>query len=795
SGTQEGTPIDRMMGAVARTFGLDASRLHAPGAQSRTFFVERLLREVLFKESGFAGTDPRLERQKLLLSIASYAGVVLVTALLIAGFVTSYNRNSAYLKDVETALAAYSTDSSLALAPNRPAFFSLVLARLEALSSTVDVADRHRGDVPLSMRFGLYQGRAVGREVRDAYFRETNGILLPGVAAQFRSGLQANATDPQALYYYLKAYLMLGQPQHLKREELIALSEFEWQKLFPGDAVLQGLLAKHFGALVGEDGRLRAQTLDEAAVEQSRNTLRTADLPILIYGSLKLAGQGSDHPPLKLDKELGLLGNVFRRASGAALSDPLPALYTQPVFKAQAEGGIEEAVKGFAENDWVFGASKIDDVQKARYAQDVLGLYQADYIKAWDDLLADIRLQPVANIQDASALASKLSGPNSPLKLFLKVTRDNTADLLRDPPGADDAAGAAADAAEKLAKKKASQTALAKALAAAGGGGAAPAEKPGDAITAHFETLNKLTEGAPGAQPIDQTIQVLDQLGKTLLTMNDFSSGAGQPNPALLQATQAASQLPPPVAGWVTSLTGKSEALVASGAKGAIDDQFQQLVLKDCGDFTRNRYPFTLASATDIPVQNFGELFGYGGRFDAFYQQTLAKLVDASNATWRWKSGPGAVSGSPGMLAQMQAADRIKQMFFRGSNVPEVGFSFLTPVLDPGIAKLVIEVDGQKYEYTPGGAANAPMKWPGPVPGRASVAGFDASGTLLAKFEFQNDWAFFRVLQAGRLTRETDVRYLATFDFGGKQARVTLQANNLKNPFLKPELQAFRCGG
>jgi len=147
------------------------------------------------------------------------------------------------------------------------------------------------------------------------------------------------------------------------------------------------------------------------------------------------------------------------------------------------------------------------------------------------------------------------------------------------------------------------------------------------------------------------------------------------------------------------------------------------------------------------------------------------------------------------MLAQMQAADRIKQMFFRGSNVPEVGFSFLTPVLDPGIAKLVIEVDGQKYEYTPGGAANAPMKWPGPVPGRASVAGFDASGTLLAKFEFQNDWALFRVLQAGRLTRETDVRYLATFDFGGKQARVTLQANNLKNPFLKPELQAFRCGG
>lgn len=792
SGTQEGTPIDRMMGAVARTFGVDAARVHTPGAQTRTFFVERLLRDVLFKESGFAGTDPKLERQKILLQIASYAGVLLVTMLLIFGFATSYSRNSAYLADVDAALKSYPTDTSLALAPNPAAFFSLVLTRLEALSSVVDVADRHRGDVPLSMRFGLYQGRAVGREVRDAYFRESNGILVPGVASQLRKGIEANASEPQALYYYLKSYLMLGDTARLKPEELLALTDIEWRKLFPGDAVVPDVAHKHVAALLGEDLRLKPQTLDEPAVEQARNTLRTAELPLLIYGSLKLGGSG-DVPPLKLDKELGLLGNVFRRASGAPLSDPLPGLYTQPAFKTLADGGIEDVVKRFAEDDWVFGATKIDDIQKARYARDVLGLYETDYIAAWDGVLNDIRLQPASSIQDASALAAKLSGPNSPLKLFLKVVRDNTSDLLREPKG--DAAGDAVEAAEKLARKKASQSALAKALAASGGAAAATTAKPGDAIAAHFEELNKLTDGPAGAAPIDQTIQVLDQLGKTLLTMTDFSAGAGQPNPALLQATQAASQLPPPVSGWVASLTGKSEALVASGAKGALDDQFQQMVAKDCAEFTGNRYPFVLSSATDIPVQNFGELFGYGGRFDSYYKQTLEKLVDASGSSWKWKTGPGAVSGSPGMLGQMQAADRIKQMFFRGSNIPDVGFTILTPVLDPAIARLVIEIDGQKYEYAPGGAANATMKWPGPQPGRASVAGYDASGTLLAKFEFQNDWAFFRILQAGKLQRESEVRYVATYDFGGKQARVTIQATNLKNPFLKPELQGFRCGG
>ena len=74
-----------------------------PNAQQRTFFVERLLKEVLFRESGFAGTNPRIERQKILLQAGAYAGIALITALLVAGLATSYARNrrkwrAAYLR-------------------------------------------------------------------------------------------------------------------------------------------------------------------------------------------------------------------------------------------------------------------------------------------------------------------------------------------------------------------------------------------------------------------------------------------------------------------------------------------------------------------------------------------------------------------------------------------------------------------------------------------------------------------------------------------------------------------------
>jgi type VI secretion system protein ImpL len=39
------------------------------------------------------------------------------------------------------------------------------------------------------------------------------------------------------------------------------------------------------------------------------------------------------------------------------------------------------------------------------------------------------------------------------------------------------------------------------------------------------------------------------------------------------------------------------------------------------------------------------------------------------------------------------------------------------------------------------------------------------------------------------------LRFVASFNFGGHVAKVTLQANNLKNPFLSNALSSFRCGG
>jgi type VI protein secretion system component VasK len=60
SGTQEGTPIDRVLGSVARRYQLEQAILPAQQSSGRSFFLSRLLTDVVFAEHGLAGTTPWL---------------------------------------------------------------------------------------------------------------------------------------------------------------------------------------------------------------------------------------------------------------------------------------------------------------------------------------------------------------------------------------------------------------------------------------------------------------------------------------------------------------------------------------------------------------------------------------------------------------------------------------------------------------------------------------------------------------------------------------------------------------
>jgi type VI secretion system protein ImpL len=578
---------------------------------------------------------------------------------------------------------------------------------------------------------------------------------------------------------------MLGEPEHRQVDQLAALASDYWRGVFPEDAAIRDALVRHLRALFQAPQGVRALSLDRQQVERSRASLRTAELPVLVYGAIRLAlgnagsEDGKRQGP-RLDRQLGLLGEVYERRSGVPLSEPLPYLFTRAGFQELAGGGLDAAVRQFLADDWVLGSTQLDPLARSQLARQVMALYQRDYIQAWDGLLEDLQLRPVSGMAEASAVAAKLGGPGSPLKAMMELVQAHTSGLTSAPPAAPAAADKPAAAAEE------------------GGGGAPAAAQPPDPLAApierHFEPINRLSVDGGGGTQLQQITSSLTQVGRSLLTMSAGAAGAGvdQNDPSLLLAAQQAQQLPMPLAAWISGLVGQSRTLVADNTGELLRSRQQQAAGQDCALFVNGRYPFRPDSRSDIPLRDFAELFGPGGRFDRFFQQALADKAQTSGRQWQWNRQMQDVSATD-VLTRAQLADHVQQAFFAGGGaMPKVDFT-ASIASQAELGRIELEIDGQVLEAKGQAPASLSMSWPGPQSGQLRLSAWDTAGRPLPPVQYRGVWAMFRALDAGRLRAVGDLRYRADFEVGDAVVSVDIQPASLRHPFADTALQRFRC--
>jgi type VI secretion system protein ImpL len=795
SGTQEGTPIDRLMAAIGRGFAVDPDAVAAGAAgRGKAYFIERLLRDVLFAEAGLAGVNRRRELQKAALQLGAYAALILIAVFGVIALSVSYSRNKSYLTDVSAALDRFNA----APLPTAQQTLPQMVPGLDALRAVADTADRYRGHLAWTLRWGLFQGAAVGDEAREAYHRVLNGALLPQIANEFKQRLLTSAAQPDILYQYLKAYLMLGEPQHLDKNQLAFLVNLDWQDAFAAQPDVLQSLTNHLHSLIEDQERLRPLPLDDALVAQSRNTVRQASLPRLMYNQLKLSRVDDTSHDLRLDIAAGIGSErVLSRKSGKKLSDPVPGLYTRAVFDQVAGLGTVELVKQFSQDSWVMGDSTFDMQGAARLTSQLMDVYADDYIRTWDGLVNDIQVVPLQTLSQAADVLGILGGPTSPLKGFLSAVDANT--NMSKP-----AAGAAAAATSMAA---AAANAVMNPLSKLFSGGNKPppgAPTPQEKITAHFAAINQLVGGPPGAAPIDRVITQVAQIQQKI---SSLGTGVGEQNPldALAKSGQGdslkalqvqASTLPPPIGALIAQVGGRSASLAVGQARGELDQRYREQVVKPCQEIISGRYPFSPTGTSDVPPADFGRLFGAGGIFDAFFKENLAPLVDTTRSPWVWRAGgSGPAGGSTAMLLQFEVVEKIRRNYFGGSGqLPELQFTLTPGELDPGATRFTLEMDGQTLDYRHGPVRSLPVRWPGPSPGAAAVTFEDGSG-VRPNQAFQGPWAWFRLLDAATLKAETDVRFDAVFQNGGHQATVIIEAASIRNPYQKSDVHQFRCGG
>jgi type VI secretion system protein ImpL len=176
SGTQEGSPIDRVLGTLARSFHLERKVQPPPSGSGKSYFLRQLLKDVMFPEAGLAGTDEAREKRQRKLHLAAYASMAVVTLAVALAWTASFFSNRSLIASAEAA-TAQAKSSAQGLAPLRAGDE----ARLVAALSRLRELQKSGGDGAIA-RLGFYQGDKLRAQAERAYRNALRDALLPRLA-------------------------------------------------------------------------------------------------------------------------------------------------------------------------------------------------------------------------------------------------------------------------------------------------------------------------------------------------------------------------------------------------------------------------------------------------------------------------------------------------------------------------------------------------------------------------------------------------------------------------------------
>lgn len=801
SGTQEGTPIDRLTGALARSFGIDQRRAPSLRPQSgRSYFLARLLSGVIFGEAMLGSAHRGLARRRIVLRMVGFGAVGVVFLLLLAGLFVSHGNNAQGIAQAKQNLAGEQKIASiLKLDPVGSADLATIAPLLQqagALSVTKPVQGYHG--------FGLNQAAAIRSATRTVYRNTLDFALLPRLVLQLESEMRGGLDRPDFLYQATRVYLMLGNQGPLDAPLVEAWMKLDWQRLYPGigQSDLRTSLMNDLTALLARP--LPDVPLDGQLIATARATFSRVPIASRVYSRIRGSQAASQVPDWTPAEALGAAGTpLFVNATGKPLTDGISGFYTKRGFYTVLLPALSHASQDVAKESWVLGkSSQIDpnSPQMQSLEGDVIKLYEADYERHWQAMIDNINLAPLGSAGQAMQALYVLGSPQSPMKRLLASMASeltlSTAPKL--PKGAKVVAkmhhGAALNA----------EAAQLKGLLGPTASNGTPAPKPGAAVDAEFAPLRTYVgNGAVGA-PISLTLQLIDQVQKQLATLAATAPGAGGAaapaaggDAAELLAGEAQHD-PEPVRRWLAGITVSANNLRGGSAAAAAGAAFHATggAAQLCQKAVVGHYPFDQRASSGIPLADFAHLFAPGGAMDNFFNTQVRPFVNMTGKVWRVQAVNGVASPiSQGAVAEFQRAQEIQQMFFVGGATPSVQFTVTPASLSATAAQVTLQLGGVNVVYAHGPTVPTSVTWPGA--NGAQVARLiitPAAGGTPVTLQASGPWAVFRLFNQGRLTRDgASARYTLTFDQGSETASFTIDAGSIFNPFAPGVLNDFRC--
>ncbi|MBK6520717.1 MAG: type VI secretion system membrane subunit TssM [Polyangiaceae bacterium] len=460
SGTQEGKPLDRVVGAMGRAFGLKGSVLEEPeNKESRSYFLRDVFLRVVFPDQNLAAMSQSEIRRRLVQKLAFAAGATIIALLFTVPAVISYLNNQALVAKTNK----ISTETGKIKWDDASSSYDKV-ARLDELRGHLEqLKDWNDNGKPISYSWFMYRGEDLFEPTKNLYISSLEeGFIKPTRNELERRVKAVTGQDYLPDYNNLKTYLLLEDTARLKDPEYfdfqIARLTQIWGELLSrtsggvGEEEMKRKIGPHvrFFISLQRDGNTPGLALDPKTVAAARERLRASDQEQAYYDLFVRARNEEKIDPTKPDGDRTnlrfppiLLSDIFTDRSDVrtilSSKDELP---TQKGKPAQVDGAFtaeafkiidkllaDEAAKLLEREAWVVPYDREEKLAQETIEtrlKNVRKRYEDAYIAAWTHLFEDVDTKIPLTNGEAITEFKILSTPDWPYRRLVQTLADNT---------------------------------------------------------------------------------------------------------------------------------------------------------------------------------------------------------------------------------------------------------------------------------------------------------------------------------------------------------------------------------
>lgn len=806
SAIQKGQAIDQLSPSLLTSARL---QLVYNGQRSgHSYFIQKVLEDVVFPEKNLATTNRYYDKQYSILRNTSLIGLLLLLFLCSTAWWNSFNWNKKLTAKTELAIASYQqvTKDSSTLSNN-------LIQLNNALTILRDMPIGYNNDPSQNkiFRWGLYQSNDLKSASVDAYKNALHGYLQPYLTSILLNGMVTNSNNLGYLYLTLRTYLMLYQPKHFIRADVLAWFRVYFERNLIGEVndVVRKELIGHLNALL--DMGLRNSPINDTQVLRFQTKLSLLSMSERAYQRLKFTFIPSNIPDFLITDSVNLKTlQAFKFLNKSAQNVSIPGLYTYDGFYKIFLKHEKEIVDDVIKDGWVYGdqIKRFDAVTKKRILKNFESKYFKDYIFYWNNFIDNITLVDFGTNKQVSLNLDLLTSSNSPMKHIIEAVQKNVNITKLPPESGKGKFKKLLDAKTKLASKEKQLNDLLPAKVVA-----ILKSSPGKQVNHYFNDIIKFDN-----KTIAPANGTLVNLNKQIKEHISVESGGFDDIPQTAAEKAAKDKLPPikylevannlgrqivdmpePLYSWYRSIIdwliyqdAHTNALAKVKFRTELNNKWKNQIAYVCNSTIAGRYPLA-RSNTDITLANFSSFFAYGGILDAFFNTNLANYVDTTKSTWTSKNG---LIIDPAVLSMIQQAGKIREAYFQpGIKGPHVPFVLRPVFLDKDINFYKFTLNGQSFSYRHDPIRNINFLWPGrKLPNSTIISFTPVDGRRVIKKQYYGDWAFFHFLDDVQKTSPSvSTNGLLEIEEKGAKAKMFLVPGSKINPFWNQSLRRFTC--